>query len=259
MLVIPGWSGKDTCDGITRRDLLRVGGSAMFGFSLANLLGLQKATASEGYAGGPGFGKAKSVILIYLQGGPSHLDLWDPKDDVPDKVRSVFKAIDTKLPGVRVTELLPKFAQVLDKATLIRSMSYTPVGLFNHTAAIYQMLTGYTADKVSPSGQLEPPSPKDFPTVGSNIVRFKPPSVPMLPFVMMPRPLQESNVVGKAGTAGFLGRAYDPYYLYPTGYDMDMNKMDNIRVDDLKLRPEVSSTRLERRGRLRDQISNGLP
>ena len=61
-----------------------------------------------------------------------------------------------------VSEVMPKLAQVLDKTTLIRSVSYTPAGLFNHTAAIYQMLTGYTADKVSPSGQLEPPSPKDF-------------------------------------------------------------------------------------------------
>ena len=64
----------------------------------------------------------------------------------------------------------------------------------------------------------------------------------MLPFVMLPRPLQESNVVGKGGTAGFLGRAYDPYYLYPAGDDMDMAKMDRIKVDDLKLRPEVSPT-----------------
>src|SRR5262249_36891321 len=137
MLVIPGPTGKDTCDGITRRELLRVGGSAVFGISLANILGLQKAMASEAAYGGPGFGKAKSVILLYLQGGPSQLDLWDPKDNVPGKVRSAFKAIETKLPGVKVTEILPKLAQVLDKATLIRSMSYTPIGLFNHTAAIY--------------------------------------------------------------------------------------------------------------------------
>jgi uncharacterized protein (DUF1501 family) len=258
MLVIPGPSGKDTCDGITRRELLRVGGSAVFGISLANILGLQ-ARAGDTNSGGPGFGKAKSVILLYLQGGPSHLDLWDPKDNVPDNVRSVFKAIDTKLPGVKVTEVMPKLAQVLDKATLIRSMSYTPIGLFNHTAAIYQMLTGYTADKVSPSGQLEPPTPKDFPNVGSNIIRLKPPEVPMLPFVMMPRPLQESGVVGKAGTAGFLGRAYDPYYLYPPGDDMDMNKMDRIKIDDLRLREEVSSPRLQRRANLRELISNGMP
>src|SRR5438445_6074957 len=259
MLVIPGFTGKDTCDGITRRELLRVGGSAVCGFSLANHFSWQKATAKHNFTGGPGFGKAKSVILIYLQGGPSHLDLWDPKDNVPDNIRSVFKAIDTKVPGVKVTEVMPKFAQVLDKVTLIRSMSYTPIGLFNHTAAIYQMLTGYTADKVSPSGQLEPPSPKDFPNVGCNIIRLKPPEVPMLPFVMMPRPLQESNVVGKAGTAGFLGRAYDPYYLYPPGDDMDMSKMDRIKIDDLRLRDEVSAHRLERRAKLRDEINSGMP
>jgi hypothetical protein len=153
----------------------------------------------------------------------------------------------------------PKLASVTDKLTLIRSMSYTPVGLFNHTAAIYQMLTGYTADKVSPSGQLEPPSPKDFPNVGSHVARLKPPDVPMLPFVMLPRPLQESNVVGKGGTAGFLGRAYDPYYLYPPGDDMDMNKMERIKVDDLQLRPEITGARLERRAKIRDTITHGLP
>ena len=138
-------------------------------------------------------------------------------------------------------------------------MSYTPNGLFNHTAAIYQMMTGYTTDKVSPSGQLEPPSPKDFPNFGSNIIRLKPPDVPMLPFVMLPRPLQESNVVGKGGTAGFLGKAYDPYTLFPDGDDMDMTKMDRIKVDDLKLRPEVFALRLQRRAKLRDAINAGMP
>jgi uncharacterized protein (DUF1501 family) len=243
---------------MTRRELLRIGGSALLGVSLADVFALQ-AQAKKQADGGPGFGKAKSVILLYLQGGPSHLDLWDPKDNVTANVKSVFKAIDTKVPGCKFTELLPKFAKVNDKVTMIRSMSYTPVGLFNHTAAIYQMLTGYTADKVSPSGQLEPPSPKDFPTVGSNIIRLKPPTVPMLPFVMLPRPLQESGVVGKGGTAGFLGRAYDPYTLYPPGDDMDMDKMERIKTDDLKLRGEVSSKRLERRARLRDILNEGMP
>ena len=102
----------------------------------------------------------------------------------------------------------------MDKATLIRSVSYTPAGLFNHTAAIYQMMTGYTPDRVSPSGQLEPPAPNDFPHAGSQIVRCSRSQSAMLPFVMLPRPLQESNVVGKGGTAGFLGPAYDPYYFY---------------------------------------------
>jgi hypothetical protein len=265
MLVIPGGVSRDLCDGLTRRELLRVGGSAIMGLSLAEMMQLQEASAATNdkaatkFSGPAGWGRAKSVILVFLQGGPSHLDLWDPKTDVPDNVRSVFKPIDTCLPGVQVTELMPKFAKVLDKTTLIRSMSYTPNGLFNHTAAIYQMLTGYTADKVSPSGQLEPPSPKDYPNIGSQITRLKPVTEPMLPFVMMPRPLQESNVVGKAGNAGFLGRAYDPYTLYPSGDDMDMKKMDNIKVDDLQLRPELTSERLERRANLRDALNKGMP
>src|SRR5579864_6142130 len=259
MLVIPGQRGVDNCDGtVSRRELLRIGGSGMLGFTLADVLA-RECQAKGTSAGGPGFGKAKNVILVYLQGGPSHLDLWDPKDNVPDNVHSVFKPIDTKLPGVQFTEILPKLSQVNDKFTMIRSMSYTPVGLFNHTAAIYQMMTGYTTDKVSPSGQLEPPSPKDFPHMGSNIIRLKPPEVPMLPFVMMPRPLQESGVVGKGGGAGFLGRAYDPYTLYPPGDDMDMTKMDRIKVDDLQLRREVSPQRLERRASLREKIEKGMP
>ena len=81
----------------------------------------------------------------------------------------------------------------------------------------------------------------------------------MLPFVMMPRPLQESNVVGKGGGAGFLGRAYEPYILYPAGDDMDMAKMDRIKIDDLQLRQEVSAPRLERRAKLRDVINEGMP
>ncbi len=264
MLIVPGFTSRDTCDGVSRRDLLRFGGLSLTGLSLGNLLATE-AHAKNNPApvpkgeGGRGFGKAKSVILIYLQGGPSHLDLWDPKEDVPDAVRSIFKPISTKIVGEKVTELLPKISQVLDKTTLIRSMSYTPNGLFNHTAAIYQMLTGYTTDKVSASGQLEPPSPKDFPTLGSNIIKFKPPEVPMLPFVMMPRPLQESNVVGKGGSAGFLGKAYDPYLLYPSGDDMDMAKMDRIKVDDLLLREELSQSRMERRATLRETVAKGMP
>ena len=224
MFRIIGPKAKDLCDAHlrpSRRDLLRVGGAGMLGLSLGSLLKLQSvqaagtATPVAAAGGGPGWGKAKSVIMVYLQGGPSHLDLWDPKPDAAENIRSIFKNIGTKIPGVSFTEILPKLAQMNDKFTMIRSMSYTPNGLFNHTAAIYQMMTGYTTDKVSPSGQLEPPNGQDFPNFGSHIVRLKPPTEPMLPFVMLPRPLQESNVVGKGGTAGFLGKGFDPYTLYP--------------------------------------------
>ncbi len=262
MLRIPGPLAKDLCDPHlkpSRRDFLRVGGAGMLGMSLNNLLAAQSASAASSLTGGPGWGNAKSVIMVYLQGGPSHLDLWDPKENVPDNVRSVFKPIPTKIPGIHFTELLPRLAQVNDKFTMIRSMSYTPNGLFNHTAAIYQIMTGYTTDKVSPSGQLEPPSPKDFPNFGSNIIKMKPTDEPMLPFVVMPRPLQESGVVNKGGTAGFLGKAYDPYYLFPEGDDMEMTKMNRIKVDDLQLRPEVFSLRLKRRASLREALTAQMP
>ena len=263
MFRIVGRPGKDLCDSdlkITRRDVLRVGGSAMLGLSLGNLMQLQAANASPiRKVEGAGWDKAKSIILVYLQGGPSHIDLWDPKENVPDNVKSIFKPISTRIPGIKYTENLPRLAGLNDRYTLIRSMSYTPVGLFNHTAAIYQMMTGYTTDKVSPSGQLEPPTPKDFPNFGSHLIKMKPVDVPMLPFVMLPRPLQESNVVGKGGSAGFLGKAYDPYTLYPTGDDMDMKKMSRIKIDDLELPDEVFSVRLKRRAKLRKLVNSQMP
>ena len=245
MLSIPGNQGLD-CDGITRRELLRIGGAGMLGISLSSILELEaRADKSVSSKGKGGFGAAKSVILIYLQGGPSHIDIWDPKPDAPSNVRGDFKPIKTNVPGIWLSEVMPQLAQQMDKATLIRSVSYTPNGLFNHTAAMYQMLTGEQADKVSPSGQLEPPSPTDYPNMGSHIAKFLPPDVPMLPFVMLPRPLQESNVIGKAGTAGFLGKAYDPYYLFPPGADTDQMAMDKIKLDDLTLRTDVSKNRLK--------------
>jgi len=262
MIRIPGELCSDLCDPemrLTRRDLLRIGGSGILGLTLGSMFQLKALASESPHSGRPGWGRAKSVIMVYLQGGPSHLDLWDPKENVPDSVRSTFSPIPTRIPGVNFTELLPNLAKVNDRFTMIRSMSYTPNGLFNHTAAIYQMMTGYTTDKVSPSGQLEPPSPKDFPNFGSQIIRLRPTDVPMLPFVMLPRPLQESGVVGKGGTAGFLGKAFDPYTLYPPGDDMKLDKMDAIKVDDLEMRPEVFAQRLERRARLRDAVNDAMP
>src|SRR6266853_6098241 len=263
MIKISGGTCSDLCDPhlkMTRRDLLRIGGAGMLGLSLGSLLKLQAVAAEPGTrAGGPGWGTAKNVVMIYLQGGPSHLDLWDPKENLPDNIRSSFKPIPTKIPGINFTEVLPELAKVNDKFTMIRSMSYTPNGLFNHTAAIYQIMTGYTTDKVSPSGQLEPPSPKDYPNFGSNIIKFKPLEEPMLPFVQLPRPLQESNVIGKGGGAGFLGKGFDPYTLFPDGDDLDMSKMNRVKVDDLKLRPDVFAMRLERRARLREAIEGTMP
>lgn len=259
MLSIPGQPGS-TCDGFSRRELLRVGGAGLFGLSLAQVLQLQaasKAMADEHPKTGKnapksGFGRAKNVILIFLQGGPSHLDIWDNKPDAPAEIRGEFKQIKTNVEGISLSEVMPKLAKQMDKATLVRSLNYTPAGLFNHTAAIYQMMTGYTPDRVSPSGQLEPPAPNDFPCAGCNVAKMKPTQGSMLPFVMLPRPLQESNVVGKGGTAGFLGAAYDPYYMFqdPAG---------KIKLDDLTLRADVSKDRMEHRASLLQKVNSAMP
>jgi uncharacterized protein (DUF1501 family) len=251
MLSIPGQPGA-TCDGVSRRELLRVGGAGLLGVSLANLLSLEARADVSSAQKKDGFGGAKNFIFVFLQGGPSHLDIWDPKPDAPENIRGEFKTIKTKVPGLLLTEVMPNLAQVIDKTTLIRSVSYTPAGLFNHTAAIYQMMTGYTPDKVSPSGQLEPPNRMDYPHMGCQVGRIKPPTDPMLPFVMLPRPLQESNVIGKGGTAGFLGAANDPYYLF-----QDPNQP--ISTADLSLRKEVNQARMERRATLLNKVDQAMP
>jgi hypothetical protein len=130
-------------------------------------------------------------------------------------------------------------------------MSYTPNGLFNHTAAIYQMLTGYPPDKVSPSGQLEPPSPADFPTAGSQVSKIKPPKDPVLRFVELPRTLQESGIIGKGGSAGFLGKAYDPYRMY-------QDPAKAVKLEDLSLRKEIPPERLKDRFELLKGINGSM-
>ncbi|MFM1770187.1 MAG: hypothetical protein RJA22_2716 [Verrucomicrobiota bacterium] len=253
MISIPGQPGS-TCDGFSRREFLRVGGMGLAGISLADILALQAraSTTPDAAKARSGWGQAKNVIFVFLQGGPSHLDIWDPKPDAPSNVRGEFKAIRSKVPGIHFTEVMPRLAQQIDKATLIRSVSYTPAGLFNHTAAHYQMMTGYTPDRVSPSGQLEPPAPNDFPHAGCQVARLKPPEAPMLPFVILPRATQESNVIGKGSSAGFLGAAHDPYYFY-----QDPNK--DIRLDDLSMRKEVPKERLDRRASLLKTVESQMP
>ena len=251
MLVIPGKRCM-TCEGPTRRELLRAGSIALMGLNLADFLAWQGSAKAAGrLEGSRGFGTAKSVLMVFLQGGPSHIDIWDPKPDAPANIRGEFKPIKTKIPGTQISETMPMMANALDKATLIRSMSYTPNGLFNHTAAIYQMLTGYPPDRVSPSGQLEPPNSADFPTAGSHVAKLKPPTEPVLPFVEMPRPLQESGVIGKGGAAGFLGKAYDPYRLY-------QDPAKPLQIDDLSLRKDIPPERLKERFELLKGINGSM-
>src|SRR6202163_1782375 len=123
------------CDGISRRDFLRVGALAVGGLSMADLLRL-KAQATVGSAtGGPTPGK--SVIMVFLHGGPSHLDMYDMKPAAPTEFRGEFRPIHTNVPGVDICELMPRQAQIADKLAILRGLHFVE----EHSA--HSLWTGY--------------------------------------------------------------------------------------------------------------------
>ena len=137
MLRVSG-STKHLCDGFSRRDLLQVGGCSLLGLGANDLIqknAAQAATAAQGK--GAKFGQAKACIILYLYGAPSQLETYDPKPDAPVEIRGEFGSIDTSTPGLRICEHLPKLAGVLDRATVIRSMTHP----YNIHSAAYT-LTG---------------------------------------------------------------------------------------------------------------------
>ena len=251
MLTIPGRPVR-TCEGWSRRELLRVGGAGLLGLNLPEFLSW-KAMGAPAKMDSPNkaFGAAKSVIMVYLQGGPSHLDLWDPKPDAPDNIRGDFKPINTKVsghPGHRDPAEAGRPDRQVHADPLDELHAQRPVQPHGRHLPDDDRLH---ARQGIPSGQLEPPAAR-LPELRLAHLRLKPPEEPMLPFVELPRPLQESNVVGKGGTAGFLGKAYDPYPLY-----QDPNK--ELKIDDLSLRPEVSPERLKDRSALLNGINGSMP
>ena len=113
------------CDGVLRREVLTVGALGAFGLSLTDWLRLRSATALDD-AKGPK-PKARACILIWLDGGPSHLETFDVKPEAPKEVRGPFRPIPTKVSGLRISELLPRTAKVADKLAIVRSMTTTHV------------------------------------------------------------------------------------------------------------------------------------
>ena len=114
MLSIRSYQGTRHCDGLTRREVLRAGAIGLGGLTLPGLLRLQEAGARPA-------GKARSVILLFLSGGPSHLDMWDLKPDAPVEYRGQFNQIQTNVPGVRICEHMPRQARMWDKLACVRS------------------------------------------------------------------------------------------------------------------------------------------
>ena len=133
MLSILG-RGTKLCDGITRREVLRVGGLAFGGLTLADVLRLQAASPSPAKAA-----RGKSVIMIWLRGGPSHIDSYDMKPDAPAEIRGEFKPIPTNVPGIQICEHLPLHAKMMDKLAILRGIKSNDLG--DHTP--HYILTGF--------------------------------------------------------------------------------------------------------------------
>ena len=194
-------SRKVFCDGLTRRDLLHVGALAPLGLSLASQL---KAAPNPQAAG---FGSASRCLLLYLWGSPSQLDTFDPKPDAPAEVRGELGSIPTAVPGVRVGEVLPRTARLLDRVTVLRSLTHPyPVhGMAFATSAVP------TTDIPMESN---PRDPRHWPFVGAVVDHIaeaadpRPPAVPRnfgLPF-----PFGSKRGPARSGPfGGFLGPAYD--------------------------------------------------
>lgn len=249
MLSIQGPAGR-LCDRLSRRELLTVGGLSLVGLSLPQLLA-QQARGSNTAAGGPGLGKADSVILIHLQGSPSHIDLWDPKPDAPAEIRGEFKPIGTSAPGMQISEVLPKLAEQAKHFALVRSIGVDPKGLRNHGAAIYMLMTGHSPLNFSPTGVAVPPSRDDLPSVGAAITRYRPAAKDMLGNVALCGPVIESGIVGVGQSAGLLGPAFDPFRTFD-------NPTQPLKLEAYTLPGDVTLDRLQSRVDLRSQLDQQL-
>lgn len=236
------------CDRPSRRELVTVGGLSLVGLTLPNVLRLQQLQAAPSTRGLAGFGAADSVLMVYLQGSPSHIDLWDPKPDAPAEIRGEFQPIATAAPGLFLGEVLPLLARQADKFTVARSIGVKPKGLPNHGSAIYMLMTGHDPDNFSATGLSVPPSRNDLPSVGSVVSKYRPAMPGQMSYVAVGAPVRENVIVGVGQGAGLLGAAHDPFRMYE---DATLP----LQLDTLQLPDGVDARRLELRMELRSGIS----
>lgn len=197
----------------SRRDILRVGSLSFFGLDLSRYLRLQHLMADTGSAPR---GKAQAAILLWLNGGPSHVDTWDPKRN------SSFKPIATNVPGIRISELLPRVARHMDKLSLIRSMHTLEN---NHGIAHHYAMTGH-----------RPNPAMKFPSLGSIISKELGARLSVPPYVMVP----DGNWFGEHFRAHMLGASYDPM-------EIPDPSAKNFKIPDLRLPDSISVERLQQR------------
>jgi uncharacterized protein (DUF1501 family) len=179
------------CEGFHRRDFLRFGaGAGLLGLSLPQLLQLEARAAKSDVTKR----KADAVIMVWLAGGPATIDMWDLKPEAPEGIRGEFKPIPTSAKGIMISEHLPKMAKVADKATIVRSIYHT---IPSHGTATVWMTTG---NKPTPA--------MAYPALGSLASKLMPATQGVPKFVSFG---EMRN--GDAGTAGYLGTAYNPFII----------------------------------------------
>lgn len=242
MLQIPGESHR-FCDGTSRRNFLQIGALGLGGLSLPDILKAQSQARSPGESSPPSIPKEKSIIMIFLPGGPPHQDMWDLKMEAPSEIRGEFKPIRTNVPGIQVCELFPRLAQRMDKVSIIRSI----VGADpDHDA--FQCMTGRS---------LRNPPPGGWPSMGAVLSKLggaKSPDLP--PFVGLAPKMGEMRWANP-GKPGFLGPAHAPFQ--PNGAGKSDMVLQGISLDRLRDRKSLlASFDQFRRDADQSGLMNGL-
>jgi hypothetical protein len=231
MFIPFGKNRQKTCDGVSRRHALRIGATGLIGgLSLPRLLELQAKAAT------PAPAKAKACIFIFLEGGPSQLDMWDLKPDAPAEIRGPYKPINTAVVGTQICQHLPLCAKIANKYTIVRSHSHNDNG---HNTGYHYVMTGYKAD--FPDGNSRLPNNHLFPSVGSIISRELGPKTTLPPYICMPHMMW-------AGGAGFYGSEHAPFVIESNPVQAD------FEVQDLAPPERISTNRQERRQRLLNEV-----
>lgn len=224
------------CDGYTRRELLLAGGLMLGGLNLTHL---PPAAAA---------GRARSCILLYMFGGPPGHETWDPKPETDTDVRGPFGAIPSSLNGLQTGELMPLLARQAHRCSVLRGMA---TDINAHTGSGYWMLTG--RPHVNRFGESIPPAATDWPTLGSIVNRFLPPTPHLPASVALPEQLKNNPGIVVAGqTGGFLGPAFEPLTL-------DCRPEEpGFRVETLSPPAGVNALRFRRRLDLLHQVNEVL-
>lgn len=238
---------------IHRRAAIRIG-SAAFGLSLAPLLGrtsdASPRTGSGLEAKAPTPAKAKSVVVLYLSGGPSQLDMWDMKPEAPEAIRGSFRPIATNVPGTFLSEHLPRMARIADQCAIVRSMSHDET---DHVKAAYWTMTGHrVARRVAQATGM---SRADRPHLGAMISRMIGPVSNLPPFVIAPEFISPVGVPRPGQNAGFLGAKFDPHLVALSSFAQSNQNGESV---SLSLGDLPEPERLARRRSLLDHQNERL-